>query len=92
MEQHREVLGELNALKQEAGRLRNTSTEEPQAFPARKVESFENEIKALLERLRAAIKAVEREIEQALTDRAAAVLTSAIMLGVIIGWALRKKS
>jgi len=49
-------------------------------------------VKAVLDTLRAAIEADEREIEQALTDRTATVLTSAIMLGIIIGWALRKKA
>ena len=92
MKQHREVLDELNALNQEAGQVRSTGVEELQAFPARKVESFESELKALVERLRAAVEKEEREVERALTDRTATVLTSAIMLGVIIGWALRKKS
>jgi hypothetical protein len=91
MEQHREILDEQNALKQEAGQVRSTGAEELQA-PARKVESFENELKTLVERLRAAVEKEEREVERALTDRTATVLTSAIMLGVIIGWTLRKKS
>lgn len=92
MEQHSEILDELHLLKQEAGRLFSTGTEELRASSARKAKSLENEVKALLDKIRAAIEADEREIEQALTDRTATVLTSAIMLGIIIGWTLRKKA
>jgi F0F1-type ATP synthase assembly protein I len=48
-------------------------------------------LKALFGNLRTAIEADEREIEQALASRAATVLTSAIVLGIVIGWTLRKK-
>lgn len=90
MEQH--ILDELHLLKQEAGRLFSTSAEGLRTSSARKAKSLENDVKALLGTLRAAIEADEHEFEQALTDRTATVLTSAVMLGIIIGWALRKKS
>ena len=92
MKEHNEILDELYLLKQEMNRLLSTGAEELRAFSARKAKSLEDEVKAVLDTLRAAIEADEREIEQALTDRTATVLTSAIMLGIIIGWALRKKA
>jgi len=92
MKEHSEILDELHLLKQEMNRLLSAGAEELRAFSARKAKSLEDEVKAVLDTLRAAIEADEREIEQALTDRTATVLTSAIMLGIIIGWALRKKA
>lgn len=84
MEQH-SVLDQLHLPKQETGRRLSTSTEGLRARSARKVRSLENEVKALLDVLRTAIEADEHEIEQALIDRTTTVLTSAIMLGIIIG-------
>ncbi|HVX75579.1 MAG TPA: hypothetical protein VHB49_05595 [Bradyrhizobium sp.] len=92
MGQHSETLDELHLLKQEASRLVSTHAEELRDFSTRKAKSLEHDVKALFGSLCTAIESDEREIGQALADRAATVLTSAIVLGIVIGWTLRKKS
>jgi hypothetical protein len=46
----------------------------------------------LLTKIRGALNNKERKLEEALPDRIAAALTTALALVVVIGWALRKRS
>lgn len=92
MGQRSEILDELHLLKRESARLLSTCAEDLHDFSARKAKSLEKDVKALFNKFHTAIETNEREIERALTDRAATVLTSAIVLGIVIGWTSRKRS
>jgi hypothetical protein len=72
--------------------------DELQQTPARPVgmsvqhaRTIEVSTRKLLAQIHAALKDEERKLEDALPDRIAAVLTTALALGVVIGWALRKR-
>lgn len=45
----------------------------------------------LVAQIRGALKNEERKLEEALPHRIAAILTTALALGVVIGWAVRKR-
>ena len=55
---------------------------------ARAIEALARKLQV---QIRGALKNEERKLEEALPDRIAAVLTTALALGVVIGWALRKR-
>jgi hypothetical protein len=72
--------------------------DELQQTPARPVgmsvqhaRAIEVSTRKLLAQIRGVLKNEERKLEDALPDRIAAVLTTALALGVVIGWALRKR-
>lgn len=63
----------------------------PVGMSVQHARAIEVSTRKLLAQIRAALKDEERKLEDALPDRIAAVLTTALALGVVIGWALRKR-
>jgi hypothetical protein len=56
------------------------------------VKTLVSDAKTFVNDLRDALALEESEIERAFTGRAATALTTALVLGVAVGWMLRKKS
>jgi hypothetical protein len=83
---------ELHLLKQEAARLTGTRADELRNWSAQQARAIDADARKLLLDLHEALKNEEHKLEEGLPDRIAAVLTTAIALGVVIGWALRKRS
>lgn len=79
-----EFFDELHLLQESAARLAGISAQQ-----ARAIEVYARKLRVSIRR---ALKNEERRLEEALPDRIAAVLTTALALGVVIGWALRKRS
>jgi hypothetical protein len=67
------------------------TTARPVGMSVQHARAIEVSTRKLLAQIRAALKDEERKLEDALPDRIAAVLTTALALGVVIGWALRKR-
>ena len=91
MTYHRDIVDELHALKQDAARLIGTHAEELREASGQKTKEFAAEVKTFLSDFRDAIALEEQEIERAFAGRAAAALATALALGIVIGWAMRKK-
>jgi len=92
MAYHDEILDELQALKHETTRLVGTHAEELREASSRKAMEIAADVKTFLSDFRDAVGLEEDEIERAFAGRAAAALATALALGIVIGWALRRKS
>jgi F0F1-type ATP synthase assembly protein I len=86
-----DILDELNALKGEATRMLGTRAEEWREASGQKAKDIAADVKAFLSDFRDALALEEEEIERAFAGRASAALASALALGIVIGWALRRK-
>ena len=86
-----EILDELHALKQDVTRLVGSRTEEWCEASSQKAKDIAADVKAFLTDFRDAIALEEEDIERVFAGRAATALTTALVLGIVIGWALRKK-
>ena len=86
-----DYVDELHRLKQETTRLIGAQAEEWRDASSKKANDVAADVKAFLSDLRDAIALDEKEIERAFTGRAAAALMTAVAVGVVIGWVLRKK-
>jgi hypothetical protein len=91
MAYRRDILDELHALKQDATRLLGARTEKLREASSQKAEDIGAHVKAFLSDFRDAIALEDEDIERVFAGRAAAALTTALVLGIVIGWALRKK-
>jgi len=87
-----DIRNELQALKAEAAHLLATRAEELREASSQKAKEIAADIKTFLSDLRDAIAMDEEEIERAFAGRVATALTTALALGIVIGWAMRKKS
>ena len=92
MTYRRDILDELNTLKADAGHLIGTHAEELREASSQKAKEIAADVKAFLSDFRDALAMEEEEIERAFAGRAAAALATALALGIVIGWALRRKS
>lgn len=92
MTYHDEILDELHALKHETTRLVGARAEELRERSSQKAMEIATDVKTFLSDFRDAIGLEEDEIERAFAGRAAAALATALALGIVIGWALRRKS
>jgi len=92
MAYHDEILDELQALKHEATRLVGARAEELRERSSQKAMEIAADVKTFLSDFRDAVGLEEDEIERAFAGRAAAALATALALGIVIGWALRRKS
>jgi len=92
MTYRRDIRVELLALKQDAARLLGTHAEELREASSQRAREIGAEVKTFLSDFRDAIALEEQEIERAFAGRAAAALATALALGIVIGWAMRKKS
>jgi len=86
-----DYVDELHRLKQETTRLIGAQAEEWRDASSKKANDVAADVKAFLSDLRDAIALDEKEIERAFTGRAATALMTALAVGVVIGWVLRKK-
>lgn len=86
-----EILDELQTLKQDASRLLGSSPEGWREASRQRATDIAAEVKAFLSDLRDALAHEEDDIERVFAGRAATALTTALVLGVVIGWALRSK-
>ena len=86
-----DYVDELHRLKQETTRLIGAQAEEWRDASSQKANDVVADVKVFLSDLRDAIALDEKEIERAFTGRAATALMTAVAVGVVIGWVLRKK-
>jgi ElaB/YqjD/DUF883 family membrane-anchored ribosome-binding protein len=91
MSYSQDIMEELHALKREAGHTLKTSAEEWQQISREKARSLAAEIKTLLTDFRDALALDEAEVERAFAGRAAATIATALAVGVVIGYILRRK-
>jgi F0F1-type ATP synthase assembly protein I len=87
----RHVLEEIRALKGETARLLGARAEHL-AASGEAAKDIAADVKAFLSDLRDALALEEAEIERAFAGRTATALVSALALGVVIGYVLRRKS
>jgi hypothetical protein len=87
-----DILDELHALKAETTHLIGTRAEQMREASSQKAKDIAGDVKAFLSDFRDAIALEEEEIERVFAGRAAAALATALALGIVIGWAMRKKS
>jgi len=87
-----DIRNELHALKAEAAHLLGARAEELREASSQKAEGIAADVKAFLSDFRDAIALEEEEIERAFAGRAATALATALALGIVIGWAMRKRS
>jgi len=92
MTYRRDILDELNTLKADAAHLVGTHAEELREASSQKAKEIAADVKAFLSDFRDTLALEEEEIERAFAGRAAAALATALALGIVIGWALRRKS
>ncbi len=86
-----DIRDELLALKAEAEHMFGTPTEELREASSQKANEIAADVKAFLSDLRSAITLDDEEIARAFAGRAATALATALALGIVIGWAMRKK-
>jgi hemerythrin-like domain-containing protein len=87
-----DILEELQSLRQHARQLMSAGSEELRQATHQSVKTLVSDAKTFVNDLRDALALEESEIERAFTGRAATALTTALVLGVAVGWMLRKKS
>ena len=87
-----DIRDELHALRAEAGRLLGVRAEELREASSQKAKELAADVKTLLSDFRDALALQEEEIERAFAGRAATALATALAVGIVIGWAMRKKS
>ncbi len=91
MTYRQDITDELHALKREAGRLLNSSTEEWRRATSEKAHTLAADVKTLLTDFRDALALDEAEVERAFAGRAVPALATALAVGIAIGWLLRRK-
>jgi hypothetical protein len=84
------VLDEIRALKSETARLLGARAEH-MAASGETAKDIAADIKAFLSDLRDALALEEAEIERAFAGRTATALVSALALGIVVGYVLRRK-
>ena len=90
MTQH--IRDELLALRAEAAHLFGARAEELRDASRQKANEVVADVEAVLTDLRDAVNQEEEEIARAVAGRAATALATALALGVVVGWTMRKKS
>jgi phenylalanyl-tRNA synthetase beta subunit len=91
MTYQRDILSELHVLKGEATRLLDAGKEEWRQASSHKAKDIAADVKAFLSDFRDSIVLEDHEIERVFAGRAAAALASALALGIVIGWVLRRR-
>lgn len=87
-----DIADELQSLRQQARRLVSAGSQELSQATSQTAKTLVSDVKTFVNDLRDALVLEEAEIEQAFAGSAATALTTALMLGVAVGWMLRKKS
>jgi hypothetical protein len=91
MSNRHDILDEIRALKSETARLLGGRAENLGAS-SETTKDIVADVKTFLSDMRDALALEEAEIEKAFAGRAATALVSALALGVVIGYVLRRKS
>ena len=91
MSYRRTIMEELQALKRDTGRLVQAHAEDWQQLSHEKAHAFASDLKALVHDLSKTLEADEAEIERAFAGRAAQALGTAVAVGIVLGWILRRK-
>ena len=92
MSYRQDITSELHALKRDAGRLLNDSTEDWRRASSEKAHTLAADVKTFLNDIRDALSLEEAEVERAFAGRAVASLATAFAVGIAVGWLLRRKS
>jgi len=87
----KDITEELHALKQKAAHVLTTGPEEWRLISSRKAQTLAAEVQALVATFRDTLAQDEAEIERALAGRAAQVLATALVAGVVMGWFIRRR-
>jgi ElaB/YqjD/DUF883 family membrane-anchored ribosome-binding protein len=85
-----ELSNELQALKDEASRLLNTSSDRLFDAAKNRADALADQIKAALNELGDTLSEEENQIEKLIADRPITTMASAFALGVVIGFMLRR--
>jgi ElaB/YqjD/DUF883 family membrane-anchored ribosome-binding protein len=85
-----ELQDELQALKGDVSRLLNTTSEEIFDPSKNRAEALADQIKAALNELGETLSEQEDRIEKLISDRPITTLASALALGVVVGFMLRR--
>jgi ElaB/YqjD/DUF883 family membrane-anchored ribosome-binding protein len=88
----KDIAEELDALRRDAGRVLKADAEGGQEIPREKAHSLAADVKTFLTDLRDELALDEAEPKRALAGRAAATMGTALAVGVVIGYLLRRKS
>jgi hypothetical protein len=92
MTYRRDIQNELSALKAEATHLLGARAEELRVASSRRAKEIAADVKTFLTDFRDAVALEEHELERAFAGHAATALATALALGIVIGWTMRKKS
>ena len=90
MGHRQDILDEIRALKSETVRLLGARAENP-VTSSETAKDIVTDVKAFLSDIRDALALEEAEIERAFAGRAVTALVSALAVGVVIGYVLRRK-
>ena len=85
-----ELGDELLALKDEMSRLLNTSADDILGAARNRSEALADQIKASLSELGETLSEEEEQVEKLIAERPIAALASAFVLGIAIGFMLRR--
>lgn len=91
MSYSQDIMEELHALKRGVASVLKTSAEEWQSISRDKAHSLATDVKTFLTDFRDALALDEAEIERAFAGRAVATMATALAVGVVIGYLLRRK-
>lgn len=87
-----DILEELRALKRDAGHTLKAGAAEWQTNSREKAEALAAEVKSLLTDVRDALTLEEAELERAFANRTFATMATALAVGVVVGYLLRRQS
>lgn len=91
MSYSQEIMEELRALKRGVASVLKTGAEEWQTISRDKAHSLATDVKTFLTDFRDALALDEAEIERAFAGQAVATMATALAVGVVIGYLLRRK-
>lgn len=87
----KDIMEELHALRREACHVLKTSADEWQTISREKATSLAADIKTFLTDFRDALALDEAEIEHAFAGRMANSMVTALTIGIVVGYLLRRK-
>jgi hypothetical protein len=91
MSYSRDIVEELHALKREVGHRLKTSADDWQQATRDKAHALADDIRASLTDFRDALALDGAEIEKAFAGRVVTTMATALAVGVVIGYLLRRK-
>ena len=92
MTYRQDILNELLALRRETVHSLGSHSDEWREGSHQKINNAATDVKTMISDFCEVIALEEKDIERALEGKVATALTTALMVGIVIGWAWRKKS